>query len=83
VRGRLWGEVVHDALDALLHRASAEVEQRTDAEVHQAQIRQQLLGVHGRVLLLRFHLDDQASFDEKVGAKGLLEVHAIVGEADR
>ena len=58
------GVLVDDTAEAVFQQRCAEVDEKPEGQVHQAQIRQELLGVHRVEDFDGLQLDDQLPFDQ-------------------
>jgi len=72
-----------DALQALPQCRSAEIDQQTDAQMHQTQIGEQLPLMNRKRLFDGLDLDDDAGLDQHVGRQTVTESEAIEFESDR
>jgi hypothetical protein len=81
-RSGSW-EIVDHPLDAVSHHAIAEVQNEAELQIDEPQVAQDLLHVHRSEAFHRLDLDDDASFDEKIDPKALLELDASICESDR
>ena len=82
-RGRGGIEIVHDSLQAFLHRPRAEVEQKTNLQIREPEIGEKLFRVDGRKSFHRLQLDDQPLVHEQVDVEGIVESQTVEREADR
>jgi hypothetical protein len=67
------GAIIDDAVHTVAEPDRSEVDQQTHGELHEAQVRKRLLGVHWSQLLDRFQLHDHQSAYEQIHAKGIFE----------
>src|SRR5262249_3395199 len=79
----LFGEVIGDSGNSVLHERLAEVEQVSEPLVSEAQVGQELLPVHLMDLFDTLQLDDDLVFDDEVHAKGLVESEPLIRQRNR
>jgi hypothetical protein len=81
-RRRGGREVVHDTTQTFFESCRAEVDEETDLEIREAEIREELFAVHCREFLHGLDLDDHAVIDQQINPECVREQQAFVFEAE-
>lgn len=74
---------VNDSTKPLFECGAAKIDEQTNGQIHQAEICEQLLGMHRCEVLNRLNFDHNTTVDQQVYAKSFLEHHPIVFKGDR
>lgn len=69
--------VVDNTLHAYFQRCTAEIDQQTDAEIHEAQMGQKLLAMHGCNLFNGLQLDGNQPLHKNIDPKRIDEHHPL------
>lgn len=75
--------VVDDTFATFLECRGAEIHQKTERQLHQTQIGQNLLCMHGHVPLGRFQLNQQLVPDNNISPKSFPQDYSIMFNPDR
>jgi hypothetical protein len=72
---RLLRQAIHDSLYAILDQFDIEVDQQTEAEVHEAKMSQQLLLVYVGEFFHGFDLHDHLAFDDQIRSEANVDLN--------
>ena len=76
-RSREVTMLINDALDAFFESGRTKIDQESQRQPHQPEVCQQLLGMNGREMLDGFQFYYQASLNDQVGSKSLVEPNSL------
>ena len=74
---------MHDALEAVLKKREAEINQETERFASESEVGEQLLAMHRVVLLGGLEFDDDLMLNDQIGAEALVERDTVETNGNR